>query len=76
VRIVILSIAPARLAGVSIHPGDNESGVSSNRKGTVVNDSALAKWRVNTHTPVTAVAYEEEGARIHGLDGLLQQHSL
>jgi len=32
--------------------------------------------REETHTGVTAVAYEEEGARIHGLDGSHLQHSL
>ena len=45
-------------------------------KGTVASDSASADLDVLAHALETAAAYEEESARVHGLDGLHLQHLL
>jgi len=50
--------------------------LAAKQKGTVVNDSALPVTRVSVHARLTAVAYEEEGALVHGLDGAHRQHLL
>jgi hypothetical protein len=48
--------------------------LAGKQKGTAENDSALLGARLSA--ALTAAAYEEEGARIRGLDGAYLRHSL
>jgi hypothetical protein len=76
VRIVILSKEPARLAGIRMHPGITNEELAGKQKGTAANDDALPVPRAMVHARLTAVAYVEDGAHVHGLDGAYPQHAL
>jgi hypothetical protein len=59
-----------------MHLGFTKRKSATKEKGTVEIDSASSNPRGKAPARLAAVAYEEEGARIHGLDGSHRRHSL
>jgi hypothetical protein len=77
VRIVILSNEPARLAGIRMHPDDRQGwDEQANKKAPPKKRQCLTDPRVMVHARLTATAYVEERAHVHGLDGAYLQHQL